>query len=65
MLLPCAALKVWSNLMDRAYLYYAGFAAGLFYLLRDLIGGFITPNYNWPWGSNDDCDTAVVLAGMS
>ena len=33
--------------MDSIYLYYAGFAAGLFYLLGDIIGGFITPSYNY------------------
>ncbi len=33
--------------MDTVYLYYAGFAAGLFYLLGDLLGGFITPSYNY------------------
>ena len=33
--------------MDIVYLYYAGFAAGLFYLLGDLIGGFVTPSYNY------------------
>jgi hypothetical protein len=33
--------------MDSVYLYYAGFAAGLFYLLGDLLGGFITPAYNY------------------
>jgi hypothetical protein len=47
MLLHCAALKVWSSHMDSVYLYYAGFAAGLFYLLGDLTGGFITPSYNY------------------
>lgn len=47
MLLLWAALKVRSNDMDSANLYYAGFAAGLFYLLGDLIGGFITPSYNY------------------
>ena len=33
--------------MDNTYLYYAGFAAGLIYLLGDLLGGTITPNYNY------------------
>jgi hypothetical protein len=33
--------------MDSVYLYFAGFAAGLFYLLGDLLGGFITPAYNY------------------
>ncbi|HET6443218.1 MAG TPA: hypothetical protein VFI27_01440, partial [candidate division Zixibacteria bacterium] len=33
--------------MDSLYLYYAGFAAGLFYLLGDLLGGLITPTYNY------------------
>ena len=33
--------------MDSIYLYYAGFAAGLFYLLGDVIGGLITPSYNY------------------
>jgi len=27
-------------------LFYAGFAAGILYLVGDLVGGFITPNYN-------------------
>jgi hypothetical protein len=33
--------------MDSAGLYYAGFAAGLFYLVGDIVGGFITPEYNY------------------
>lgn len=33
--------------MDVVYLYYAGFGAGIFYLLGDIIGGLITPNYNY------------------
>jgi len=33
--------------MDTVYLYYAGFAAGLVYLLGDIIGGIITPSYNY------------------
>lgn len=33
--------------MDSDYLYNAGFAAGLFYLLGDLLGGFVTPAYNY------------------
>ena len=33
--------------MDSVYLYYAGFAAGLIYLLGDVIGGFITPDYSY------------------
>lgn len=33
--------------MFRGILYFAGIGAGLFYLLGDLVGGFITPNYNY------------------
>ena len=33
--------------MDTVYLYYAGFAAGLVYLLGDIIGGISTPSYNY------------------
>ena len=33
--------------MDSDILYYAGFAAGIFYLLGDLVGGLVTPDYNY------------------
>ena len=33
--------------MDRALLYYAGFGVGILYLLGDIVGGIITPNYNY------------------
>ncbi len=33
--------------MDKGFLYYAGYAAGIFYLLGDFVGGIITPNYNY------------------
>ena len=33
--------------MDRGMLYYAGIGAGILYLLGDLLGGFITPNYSY------------------
>jgi hypothetical protein len=33
--------------MDKGFLYYAGYAAGIFYLLGDIVGGIITPNYNY------------------
>jgi hypothetical protein len=33
--------------MDRALLYYAGFGAGVLYLLGDIVGGVITPSYNY------------------
>lgn len=33
--------------MDTTLLYYAGFGAGIFYLLGDIVGGLITPNYNY------------------
>ena len=33
--------------MDKGFLYYAGYAAGIFYLLGDIVGGLITPNYNY------------------
>ncbi len=33
--------------MDKGLLYYAGFGAGILYLVGDLVGGFITPNYNY------------------
>jgi hypothetical protein len=32
--------------MNNVILYYAGFAVGIFYLLGDIVGGFITPSYN-------------------
>lgn len=46
-MLPCAAPKLWLSRMDSDYLYYAGFAAGLFYLFGDILGGFITPDFNY------------------
>ena len=33
--------------MGKGLLIYAGMGAGLFYLLGDLVGGFITPNYSF------------------
>ena len=33
--------------MNPEILYFAGFGAGLFYLLGDILGGIITPNYNY------------------
>ena len=33
--------------MDSSYLYCAGFAAGLLYLFGDILGGLITPGYNY------------------
>ena len=33
--------------MDKGLLYYAGFGAGIIFLLGDLVGGFITPNYSY------------------
>ena len=33
--------------MDNEILYYAGFGVGIFYLLGDIVGGVITPNYNY------------------
>jgi len=33
--------------MEKKLLYYAGYSAGIFYLLGDLIGGTITPDYNY------------------
>jgi hypothetical protein len=33
--------------MDSVLLYYAGFGVGIFYLLGDIVGGIITPNYNY------------------
>lgn len=33
--------------MSKGMLLYAGIGAGVFYLLGDLIGGFITPNYSF------------------
>lgn len=33
--------------MDKVLLYYAGFGAGIIFLLGDLVGGFITPNYSY------------------
>jgi hypothetical protein len=33
--------------MNQELLYYAGLGAGAFYLLGDILGGFITPNYNY------------------
>jgi hypothetical protein len=33
--------------MNKDLLYYAGFGAGIFYLLGDIVGGIITPNYNY------------------
>jgi hypothetical protein len=33
--------------MDRGILYYAGVFAGVLYLLGDMVGGLVTPNYNY------------------
>ncbi|MGD2178744.1 MAG: DUF998 domain-containing protein, partial [Anaerolineae bacterium] len=33
--------------MDKGLLYYAGFGAGILYLLGDMVGGLITPNYSY------------------
>lgn len=33
--------------MEKRLLYYAGYGAGIFYLLGDFIGGIITPDYNF------------------
>ncbi|MGD2251792.1 MAG: DUF998 domain-containing protein [Anaerolineales bacterium] len=33
--------------MGKGILFYAGMGAGIFYLLGDLVGGFITPNYSY------------------
>ena len=33
--------------MEPGLLYYAGFGAGIMYLVGDLVGGFITPNYSY------------------
>lgn len=33
--------------MGKGILLYAGMGAGIFYLLGDLVGGFITPNYSF------------------
>ena len=33
--------------MEKRLLYYAGYGAGIFYLLGDFIGGTITPEYNY------------------
>jgi hypothetical protein len=33
--------------MGNGLFYYAGFGAGIMYLVGDLVGGFITPNYNY------------------
>ncbi|MFC2054747.1 DUF998 domain-containing protein [Chloroflexota bacterium] len=33
--------------MDEVLLYYAGFSVGIFYLLGDIVGGIITPKYNY------------------
>lgn len=33
--------------MDKVLLYYAGFGAGIVYLVGDIIGGTITPRYNY------------------
>jgi len=33
--------------MNKRTLYYAGFYAGIFYLIGDIVGGMITPNYNY------------------
>ena len=33
--------------MDRVLLYYAGFGVGIFYMLGDIVGGIITPKYNY------------------
>jgi hypothetical protein len=33
--------------MGNELLYYAGFGAGILYLVGDLVGGYITPNYSY------------------
>ena len=33
--------------MNTELLYYTGFGVGIFYLLGDIIGGLLTPNYNY------------------
>ena len=33
--------------MDKKLLYYGGFGAGVFYLIGDIVGGIITPNYSY------------------
>jgi len=33
--------------MDKVLLYYAGFGAGIVYLVGDIVGGIITPRYNY------------------
>ena len=33
--------------MDKKFYYYGGFGAGIFYLIGDLVGGLITPNYSY------------------
>ena len=33
--------------MGKGILFYAGMGAGIFYLLGDIVGGFITPNYSY------------------
>ena len=33
--------------MGQELFYYAGFGAGILYLVGDLVGGYITPNYNY------------------
>jgi hypothetical protein len=33
--------------MNKKLFYYPGFAVGVFYLLRDIVGSLITPNYNY------------------
>lgn len=33
--------------MGKGFLYYAGMGAGIFYLLGDILGGLITPNYSY------------------
>ena len=33
--------------MDKVLLYYAGFGAGIVYLVGDIVGGTITPRYNY------------------
>ncbi|MFA9404989.1 MAG: DUF998 domain-containing protein [Anaerolineales bacterium] len=33
--------------MDKGLLYYAGFGAGIIFLLGDIVGGLITPNYSY------------------
>jgi len=33
--------------MDKKLYYYGGFGAGILYLIGDIVGGIITPNYNY------------------